>query len=1491
MSIKHITILFICSIVPAGLFSQGRNVFSGDLEKFKPELVTFMGQNLRDGQLETFNSFIAKWDSTSYSLETRAMIISVASLMSSRSMRPVPHFIDLFNATNAFASYRDDPNLFSDWIKGFYEALKLQKYSNDLLLLYISSFSRIIKENIFYESSSVRWKVSQGSIKFIRDTLFSVSVTNATLTCISQRDSTMIHNVFGQYSPATQIFTGTHGVVFWEKAGFSPEDVSAELNNFSLNLTRNNYTVDSARLKHKGYFTEPVYGLFSDRTTNFSSPERANFPQFLMYEKAFKINNLYKDINYEGGLLFEGINVKGLGEKQLPAKITLYRNDTLYLKISAKELLFSKAGINSQEVTMTLFLDTDSIYHTNLGLSYLANNRQVNLFQTNNPVSKSPYFNSFHNLDMYFEYLIWQMDEPKITLSRARGTAMGEAIFESASYFNNNDFYKLMGFDDYHPLDRLMKFAEWCYSETFPVPEFAKWLNKPDETIIGMCVDLANKGFIFYDRLANQVTIKQKTKDYLASFAKKHDYDEIRIISSTRTPVDNATLDLTNYNLIVNGVRGILLSDSQKVALFPYDGRLIIEKNRTINFDGAVEAGLFTIYGKQFSFNYDTFKIRLQKMDSLKIAVETDQRDRNGNYVIKTLNNLIELGTAEILINDPQNKSGLKDYKQYPVFNSIAYSYIFYDKIPGLEGIYPREEFHFKIDPFTYENINHHSYEDINLAGEFIGGKILKPIRQTLTTQDDNSLGFDIIIPDEGIDIYENKAILFDQIKMSNKGLTGAGTIKRLTSTTTADEFLFFPDSMITKAKTFNIAKDPEGLFPSLQNSDISVKWLTKTDEWTAKSLSGKKFDIFDNEATLDGTINLTPEKLMAWGEIDRSDSKITSNRFSFRSNAIRADTADYNLKSQTTNGYVFLAENVNTDINFDSQLANFRLNTDSSMVKFPEIQYICTMTDFTYNMQKRILNMEQKGKSNTPLMTAEALVKQSFASLDKPTFFSTNNPKDTIAFSSWKGTYNLDNEIIEAENINYIHIADALIQPGEGKITLSRKASIEPLHNAIIAVNNKHILHSASINIESSKKYGGSAIYNYYDEDKNVQQIQFNEIAVDTMTTTAHGVVPQNQNFNLSSAFTFSGDVLLSARNDLLTFTGVAGITQKCDGLASNNIKFRSTIDPERVLIPVAEKARDGNDEPVYSGSLLNIESSLIYPAFLSIPKSWNDNPLVDANGYLYFEKEKGRYLISSLDKLSDLTRNGNMVIFDKNFCVMSGEGKLDFGANFDLFNLSGAGSYIHNLDSNNISIEALLAADFYFSAEALKMMADEFKMIPTLSPVNLNSNQYTKGLKDLLGVSAANQLNQDIGLFGSARSLPKEFTYKLLLNDVKLYWNASTASFRSKGKIGIGFIGEQPLNVYVDGYVEIQRRRTGDMFDVYLKANDNTWYYFSYFRGTLMTQSSNSSYNALITGIRPNNRRHPSSSARVSYTYMIASRERLNNFLRRMSSDNPDE
>jgi len=1486
MSKKVVITLIIFLTAGNTLFPQVRKSFSGEKEKFKEELTAYMGPNLNAEQLAVLNNFTSKWDSSYFSGDISQSIMEISSMLAKRNMRAVPHFINFLKTLSLLSDYKVNQRYFNIWLTGLAAMINDQTVTNEVLDRFIRNIGSFVSSGIAAESGSARWKIKGGNVTFEFDTTFYLNLRDVTLTAYSQKDSTEIFKVNGKYFPDIQIFKGTSGIIYFEKAGYSKDEVFAEAGLYSINFSRAAFTIDSAKLTYKTFFSKPEYGVLSDQAAYRLGSDRIIYPQFDTYEKTFSIKNIFKDVNYEGGIKLEGNAVNGTGDNLTPAKVTLFRNDTLYLKMTTKACIINKNGINTQESSSTLYLDKDSIFHSGIGFSYNAETREVSLFRNNNPASKSPWFDSYHGFDMYFENMRWKMYESKILLSHARGASMGQAQFESVSFFNANYFERLAGMDEYHPLFRLREFANWYYSETFPVKDFANWLKLPEESVTGLCVDLANKGFLFYDRNNNEVTIKKKVDDFIASYGGKKDYDVITIASETGASTENAILDLTNYRLAINGVPEVFLSDSQSVAIYPYDNRIVVGKNRSIAFDGVVEAGLFTIFGHEFMFDYDTFKINLHKIDSIMIAVETDQRDNLSRPIIKDIDNLIQLTTAELYIDRPDNKSGLKSLAQYPIINATAYSYIFFDKIPGLEGIYKQQDFYFKIEPFTYENIDHYTNEMMSLPGEFHGGGILKPSRQYLIIQPDNSLGFTMNIPDEGIELYDGKGKMYNIISMSNKGLEGTGTLRRLTSATESDLFKFFPDSMLTSAKLFTISPDGYGQFPELRVTDSEIKWLTQKDEWTAYNAQGKKFEMFGNGTQLDGKIILTPAALKGSGNIDFTDSRIVSKGFNFTTSTIQADTADYNLISpRGGDNFSFIAENVNATIDFNANVSKFSLNTGTSLVKFPEIQYICTMTDFQYNMKERILSMEQRGKASAPLMTPEELLKVDFNRLDKPTFFATNIIKDTISFTSWKGKYDLNMEVVEAENINYIPIADALIQPENGKIIIERGAKIQPLKNAIVAVNNRHLLHSANIIIETSMNYNGSAVYNYIDEENNIQQISFNKIATDKGVTSATGYIPVNQNFMLSPAFTFSGDVLLLASNEHLTFTGAAGIVHRCN-LKSYNVKFSSQIDPKTVMIPYSDKPRDVNDNLVFSGSFIAVDSAHVYPAFLSERKSWSDAQIVNANGFIWYEKEKGLYRIASMQKLADLTLPGSMITFDKNYCILSGEGPLNFGANYDLLTMSAAGKVIHNIDSGKVTFESILAFDFYFSPEALTMMSDEIKRVPTLSPVNLSSQNYIRGMKDLLGESVAARINEEIGLYGTTRSLPKEYSFELLLNDVKLYWNEPTSSFRSTGKIGIGLIGQQAVNVYVDGFVEIQRRRSGDMLDIYLKADNNTWYYFSYFRGVLMTQSGNIDYNTLISTIKLKDRRHPESSVRVPYTYMISVEDRLPRFLQRMES-----
>ncbi len=189
----------------------------------------------------------------------------------------------------------------------------------------------------------------------------------------------------------------------------------------------------------------------------------------------------------------------------------------------------------------------------------------------------------------------------------------------------------------------------------------------------------------------------------------------------------------------------------------------------------------------------------------------------------------------------------------------------------------------------------------------------------------------------------------------------------------------------------------------------------------------------------------------------------------------------------------------------------------------------------------------------------------------------------------------------------------------------VDRGASIRQTDSAIVAINNRHLLHSARLNIESSASYSGSGKYDYISEDGSSQVIDFSEIRVDTMSSKATGYIAVNRNFTLSPAFTYTGDVALRSDSEHLLFTGAAGIVTSCENIENRPVKFSARIDPLNVLIPVSDKPRDTDDNLLFSGTFITLDSAGVYGTFLSQRKSWSDNPLLNADGYLFMTGEAG--------------------------------------------------------------------------------------------------------------------------------------------------------------------------------------------------------------------------------------------------------------------------
>jgi len=1175
----------------------------------------------------------------------------------------------------------------------------------------------------------------------------------------------------------------------------------------------------------------------------------------------------------------QGSKLVGTGDREKQAQVFIYRKDTLVLLARSSYFAFKATRINAPNAEIIIKLRNDSIFHPGLAFSYIVPTREISLYQTDNFMSQSPYFNSYHNIDMSFEQLVWKMNEPYMRFTALLGSTIGNANFESVSFFNNEHYLSMQMMDDVHPLVLVRGFARFMNSEEFLADDFARYLKKPIAQVKQMLMRLAAQGFLFYDTETSMATIRPRLHDYLAASVAKIDYDVISIPSRTNSPVENAVFDLRNYDLTINGIPQIFVSDSQNVVIYPDNDRIVMKKNRHFQFDGQLQAGLFTFTGKNFFFNYDSFRIDLQKIDSLRIRYLTGQVDNYGFPVAEKAKNLIQDIKGELYIDKPDNKSGRKSFPQFPVFRATANGYVYYDEKQNHGGVYTRDRFFFEIYPFEMDSLDNFNRRSMKFDGELTSAGIFPVIQETLRLQDDKSLGFRHMTPDSGLSLYNGKGKFTDEIFLSNRGLNGKGTINYLTSTTMSDEIDFYPDSLNAVSRDFTIAmKTAETQFPQVSSMHNSIHWLPYLDEFYASRIDSV-FHMFNSTTVLAGDLKLKPSGLSGSGRMILEGAELYADLFRYRASEIDADTADFYLKSLHTDGYTVLTENMKSHIDFSAHKGLFTSNEDFTLVSFPENKYVSYLDHFEWDMDKKELAMG----SSTAAPPATEVAEEG---LRGPRYISIDPAQDSLSFIAPMAFYDYDSNLIKATLVKYIDIADARIYPENEKLTVQPDARLRPLYKAQVVANRItkfYTLYDATLTISGRNKYSGSAFYNYTDELGQQQMIYFSSLDVDTNNQTiGSGEITEVEQFTLSPNYRFQGKFYMQSALKFLTFDGGALVEHNCEYVRPRWVYFRSEIDPRNIMIPVGEELIDINRDKIFNGMYLYYDSVHVYPAFLSGRKNYSDKPVVSSHGFLYYDKTSQQYVIGPREKILDRNSSGNLLTLHRETCELSGEGKIDPGAKLGQMKLTAVGNAVYKTVSNEVELDILLGIDFYIAENIIDIMAAEADSMPSLPAADLNRPLYTKGIVELIGKSRFDAMKSELSLFGTLKETPAELKHTIMLNELKLKWNNESNSWVSVGKIGIASINNTQVNKRVEGLLELQIRRSGDILDLYLQFDRRTWYYFGYTRGVMQIHSSNSEFLDRMKKLNPNERRQKVTSGE-SYIYMVSTDVKKNSFVRK--------
>jgi hypothetical protein len=1459
--------------------------FTREPEKFIKELSDmFDGSKKGTGKDFVEKEFGPLWgEAPAFSASQQEQIYNTMDLMLKSKSKIFPDMNDYLHALIAFTNAGKTDLDFVQWQEVLTKMLsdkKVRKFAPDFL----ESSYNLFADLVFFKNDAVSWKSSSQGYQFVYDSVPHIDFAALDLKCLSRGDSSVIYKTKGKYFPTLERFYGEGGTVVWSRAGFDPTKTYAQLPDYNIRIRGSVFRVDSV-VFYNEFFEKPLLGALTEKIIADKTTDNATYPRFESYYKRLQIQNIVKNVDYDGGFTMAGVKLAGSGTVEEPALLTFFRESKKFLIVRSLEYDIKPDRITSNHVSVTFLLNGDSITHPDLNFSFDRKTRQLVLLRTEEGVSNSAFQNTYHDVEMYFEAIYWNIDDPLMKLGSLEGSTAHDASFESINYFKKKRYESMMGISFNHPLFEIKDFARASGQESFYAKELAAFHHSSEEQWHLILIDLNNKGFVTYDLNTRLVRVREKLFAYLENNIGKRDYDVIQFNSIVEKGA-NAQLSLLNYELLMKGVQTFQLSDSQKVDIYPQNGEVILKKDRDFSFGGRVFAGNFEFLGTEYAFSYKDFRLDLLKVDSCRIYVEdeTQERGMNGQTARRRLKSVLRDLAGSIKVDAPTNKGGYHSgfYPQYPVFTCTKTSYVYWDNPSIQKGVYKRDKFFYQVEPFTIDSLDNFTKKDLKFNGTLVSGGIFPDITEPLVLMPDYSLGFNRNTGDGGLPAYAGKAKVTADLKLDYSGLKGGGKLDYLTASALSNEFTFLPDSTLGRTSSFtNREQLAKVEIPKASCDSTKLAFYPTKEKLNIQTIQ-HPIDFFEKEADLKGTLSLQPSGMTGQGDMTFSGAKLSSDLFKYKRRVIDADTANFQLAGMDEgSGLAFKTNNVNAHVDFDKRQGVFKSNSGETKIEFPTNEYMCYMDQFTWYMDRAEMDLSSSRKA------ADDLVIDTSDELKRSNFFSTAAGQDSLNFLSPRAKYDLKASMITCSKIDYIIVADSKVTPDSGKVVIQKYANMQPLHRAQILSNyvtQFHKIFNSELKIEGRKKYSGSGDYNYADENKKMQIIHFDDIKVDTsLQTVAFGDIKEDAQFFLSPAYEYYGKFEMAANKQFLTFDGGTRILHNCETMPRTYFQFRAEINPLEIYIPVDTMMRSMEYNKLGAGIMVSDDSPMeVYPAFLSQKKDKDDRGVIDALGYLYYNKYEKKYYIGSKEKIKQPKLPGNLFSMSAETCQLDGNGKLNFNVEYGLVKMQNVGIAKYNTTKNDMEAQGVCFLNFPMEDGAMKRLANQIEQWPNLTPVDVAKTQYERGLVELLGTEKSDKLISELNLSGQLKRVPEELQGAFYIADVKWVWNAIDESFQSSGPIGIASMDKKQLFRYVKGKIEIEKRRSADMLRIYLELDPGTWYYFEYKLGVMNVISSDKDFVQIITDLKDDKRKFEENN--IKYTFQImTSRKKRDDFVAR--------
>lgn len=1482
-------LLTVCILLCLTVLAQAQRFtsFSKDPSKTVEEMKEFYASVPKDRQKEAkdiLDTFELMW-TTRMDPANQQVFLEEANKMVKKKHRPIPHFQSFIHTYNVFiqSQYADEADTWKKILD--YHIGQSSTFFQDKMSLY----ARFFQGNILNQGNNVKWVAMSNPEKmgFAEEPFFEFK--NIDLMGFSAKDSLTVKGMSGRYYPDKLQFKANGGTITWERAGLD-DNVKAVLKTYDIDLRFPRVVADNALLHYPRLFAQPVIGRVEDKAVLPTSEEKATYPRFISDEATLPVKNLYKDVDYVGGFEMRGASIYGTGQGDILAKVTIYNEGKVIISASSRSFLIRPANLLSEDAKVSVYIENDSIYHPAANFKYDNEKKSLLISRPKQGVGRSPFFDSYHKLDMYVESLQWVTTEKRIELKPIVGnTSNQKAYFESQNYYEESVMHEIAGYNIVNPLYTLWQLFNSAGYESLTIEDVIRWFNKPPLDIKAMMIDFAARGFIEYDINNNQINYRSKIAQYLNNQVKKKDYDYIKLESKTHY----ASLDLVTNDLKITGCEFFVLSDPQIVNVYPMNELVTVKKNRNMVFSGRVIGGLFDFVTHNCQFDYDRFLVDMDVIDTLIMYVEDKDgpMDMYGDYKLQRVRSEIEELSGVLYVDAPGNKSGMTDYPDYPIFEARKGGKVFYDQPYVLGGVYDRNKFYYAVNQFRIVNLDNFVIDSMKFGGALISGGIFPDIAEPLKVQPDFSLGF--VHNTGGLPMYGTRGAYQGRISLSNRGLRGKGNIDYITSHTTSDSLVFYIDSTNGSANKHIVDEQLAGTeFPPASVEEAYMHWEPYEDQMFVHTLANP-MDLF-TEATLTGNSKITPSGMFGTGIVKFNRADISSRLFQFKHHELLADTADLRIYDISGGKDVaFSTDNYNSHIDFKTRKGHFIANGEASVVYFVKNEIKAKSSEFEWDpIDSTMLRFKWDDPhknvdiDNTPikeLVDMQSVGNELYAVA----------PYVDYQFTAVNAEYDFAKNVIAAHGVRYINVGDAAITPQHGDVTIRKNAAMDPLEKSRILAgreNKFHELYDCNTRIVSATKFFANGYYDYIDAEQRVQTLYFDTLYF-MKETHGDAKIPKEKDFHFSDQFAFDGRAELHSTNPFLSYFGGVEIIHGCDSVKHARMKILQQVDPNNIMIQVHDRTKDMDERKVVVAIASSNKTGRIYTAFGVAKDEFNDAEYINVFGYITYDKETHEFKAASREKLMDPSIPGNIITLNTDNCEVHGSGSIDMGAKLGRVDFVTNGTIVNYMLADSAEMHLTTSIDFFFNEKSMDIMNKALENT-TLDYVDVSGDEaYDLALYNLLGKTEYDRYQRSMAL-GQNRRLPDALQVKFLFSNIDFEWDKEQSTFKSQTKLPLIVCGAKQQYKMVPGRIVIEKRGSRNRLYLYFEF-DNYFFYYQFDNNAVSAFSSDKAFNDAISSVKPKNRFQAPDQAKglPSFTYKLGNRSLKNKFVKKYFTDIEEE